>query len=378
MVLYNSNANSYGLYIGAGSGTNHALYITDSTRTSNLFKVQGDGKVGIGTASPQQHLHIAGTDSTGVLVTGGTNNRKVSLSGSSLNFYTANNGYAMGGYMLKGSDGAVLAQMFGAYGGSDNIAYLYYGGTAYNSATMYINGSNVGIGYSNPLCRLHIGPEGSVGGNTPTMLISSAAGTKPAILITEYTARSGAFGYDSSNFLTLATEASVTAGIKLKVGSSFQSGLLNTGTDALVINGSGQVQRPSQPSFLAFSTGFTVTAGAWYNISNAMTSEQYDVANNYSSGRFTAPVAGRYLFYFGGYSTIASNGDRYAVAFTINGGGQFYISGSNYCIADTPLNGVSIIYNLAANDYVEMSAFSAVGGTWGAGYHGVWWGGYLL
>jgi len=51
-VFYNSNANSYGLYIGAGSGTNHALYITDSTRTKNLFKVEGNGNVGIGTATP--------------------------------------------------------------------------------------------------------------------------------------------------------------------------------------------------------------------------------------------------------------------------------------------------------------------------------------
>jgi hypothetical protein len=51
-VFYNSNANSYGLYIGAGSGTNHALYITDSTRTKDLFKVAGNGNVGIGTASP--------------------------------------------------------------------------------------------------------------------------------------------------------------------------------------------------------------------------------------------------------------------------------------------------------------------------------------
>jgi len=109
-----------------------------------------------------------------------------------------------------------------------------------------------------------------------------------------------------------------------------------------------------------------------------MTSEQYDITNNYSSGRFTAPVAGRYLFYFGGYSTISSNGDRYAVSFTINGGGYAYISGGNYCIADSPLNGTSIVYSLAANDYVEMSAFSAVGGTWGAGYHTVWWGGYML
>jgi hypothetical protein len=47
-VFYNSNANSYGVYIGAGSGTNHSLFCTDSTRTANLFKVQGNGNVGIG------------------------------------------------------------------------------------------------------------------------------------------------------------------------------------------------------------------------------------------------------------------------------------------------------------------------------------------
>jgi hypothetical protein len=63
MVLYNSNANSYGLYIGAGSGTNHALYCTDSTRTANLFKVQGNGNVGIGTGSPSGILQVSSENS---------------------------------------------------------------------------------------------------------------------------------------------------------------------------------------------------------------------------------------------------------------------------------------------------------------------------
>jgi hypothetical protein len=66
MVLYNSNANSYGMYIGAGSGTNHALYITDSTRTANLFKVQGNGNVGIGTSSPDRLLQISNTSGQAV------------------------------------------------------------------------------------------------------------------------------------------------------------------------------------------------------------------------------------------------------------------------------------------------------------------------
>ena len=60
-VLYNSNANSYGLYIGAGSGTNHALYITDSTRNANLFKVQGNGNTGVGTGSPARKFVVQNT-----------------------------------------------------------------------------------------------------------------------------------------------------------------------------------------------------------------------------------------------------------------------------------------------------------------------------
>lgn len=237
---------------------------------------------------------------------------------------------------------------------------------------------NVGIANDNPLSRLHIGPEGSVGGNTPVIVMSSAAGTKPSMLITEYTARSGAFGYDNNNFLTLATETGVTAGIKLKVGSSFGGGLLNTGTDAIIINTSGQVQRPNQPAFLAYSTGFTVTGGIWQLISNNINTETYDIGSNYSSGRFTAPVAGRYLFYFGGWANISSNnGDRYAVSFPVNGGGYLYLCGGNYSSTDSPLSGATIIYNLNAGDYVELHAFSIIGGTWGGG-HSIWWGGYLL
>ena len=243
---------------------------------------------------------------------------------------------------------------------------------------------NVGIANDNPLSRLHIGPEASVGGNTPVIVMSSPAGTKPSMLITEYTARSGAFGYDNSNFLTLATEASVTAGIKFKVGSSFGGGLLNNGIDGIIINTSGQVLRPSQPAFLAFSenSGFTVTANGWYNISNALTQESYDIGSNYnaSNGRFTAPVAGRYFIYAGGWAQIgsASNGERYAFCARVNDGALTFIGGGNYCIGDTPLSGYTLVCNLAASDYVDLWVFSAVTGTWGSGSHRTYWGGYLL
>ena len=151
------------------------------------------------------------------------------------------------------------------------------------------------------------------------------------------------------------------------------------------IRSNGAVTRAYQPAFLAYSggSGFTVTAGGWYNISNALTNEEYDIGSNYgtsTAGRFVAPVAGRYFFYAGGWAQIgsSSNGERYAFSAVVNGSGLTFIGGGNYCIGDTPLAGYSVVYNLAVGDYVDLWVFSAVTGTWGSGTHRTYWGGYLL
>ena len=145
------------------------------------------------------------------------------------------------------------------------------------------------------------------------------------------------------------------------------------------IRSSGAVTRPYQPAFLAYNTsGFTVTGGGWYNISNAITTEAYDIGSNYSGGVFTAPVTGRYLFYAGGWSATGGNGERYAWCARANTTGLLYISGGNYSLADTPLAGYTIVHNLSAGDTVEMWVFSGITATWGGGSHAVWWGGYLL
>lgn len=196
-----------------------------------------------------------------------------------------------------------------------------------------------------------------------------------------YTSAAGVFAYRNSSQPALALGLDNGAMTFLTAGNGTADATVSW-TTAMTINNGGQVQRPNQPAFLAYnSAGFTVTAGSWYNISNAMTTEAYDVSSNYgtsTAGRFIAPVSGRYLFYFGGWSSISSNGERYAVCATINGGGYNYIGGGNYCITDSPLNNYTVVHNLSAGDYVDLMAFSAVGGTWGSNPHYVYWGGYLL
>lgn len=62
IALFDQNhADGYGVRINVdGTGTNSALIIVDASST-NLFKVQQDGKVAVGIASPQKKLHVAGT-----------------------------------------------------------------------------------------------------------------------------------------------------------------------------------------------------------------------------------------------------------------------------------------------------------------------------
>jgi len=145
-VLYNSNTNSYGLYIGAGSGSNHALYCTDYTRTANLFKVQGDGKVGIGTSTPTGNLEIFDNTNSGVL----------SLS--------RDNGQQRGIIRWGRNNGGTFQHIASIVGDSDttsiNNGQLSFW-TSNNSGTItermrILGNGNVGIGTNNPSTPLYV------------------------------------------------------------------------------------------------------------------------------------------------------------------------------------------------------------------------------
>ena len=134
---------------------------------------------------------------------------------------------------------------------------------------------------------------------------------------------------------------------------------------------SGYLQQNNQPSFSTSMTGGWITVSP--NNVVVFNSPQFNIGSNFNSsnGRFTAPVAGRYVFAFNFYI----DGQRQA---------SFRKNGSDYIPSDTAIamtptgtstTSASYLFNLNAGDYVEIgcrsgstSLYFYSGHSWFMGY----------
>ena len=135
------------------------------------------------------------------------------------------------------------------------------------------------------------------------------------------------------------------------------------GTSALNIDSSGRVTKPNHPAFYVqrgygnlsnFMTGGTTAITTWDQI-NLNKGNHFTSAN----GRFTAPVAGVYLFTFH-LSSSLSGTDNSDYLFYKNGGGvSETIVNKSGGVAVPWINSALIMHiNLAINDYVTLGAAS--------------------
>lgn len=160
----------------------------------------------------------------------------------------------------------------------------------------------------------------------------------------------------------------------------------NSPDTGLVIKASGAVTHLSQPAFLVYTGGYN-HPGAWADISTlggtTNRTVDYNVGScwNTSTGLFTAPVTGYYLFYAGGWANYNGAGNRYAISFHINanvGGDWTYISGANTSAVDSPLAMSPIVRYMTAGQYMRTAMFSSVAMQLGTSSHKFYYGGYLL
>ena len=150
---------------GAASGTNaHVWYEGDAER----MRIADTGRVGIGTNSPAELLHVAGT--TKISSTGNT----------TLYIDGAGNGYTSGSIVFQGSDDDASYRGTGVFNHDAASDIEYFSGTLYANdawavcrktstashdasvaqganALLMIEGSgDIGIGIENPTAKLHI------------------------------------------------------------------------------------------------------------------------------------------------------------------------------------------------------------------------------
>jgi hypothetical protein len=190
--------------------------------------------------------------------------------------------------------------------GTSNTTSLVYTGDTTGNLAFQINGTteamritsggNVGIGTASPEKNFDI----LVAGADPTANLQVRANR------TGYgNVRAGlsvyAAGSSSTDITTLLNEGGVLA---------FQTG----STERMRIDSNGYVTKPYQPAFHAVRTAGNVSSTGIF-ICNTVT---FNDGNNYNSstGRFTAPVTGRYQMNF---FVLAQNGNSFDFAIRVGG-----------------------------------------------------------
>ena len=155
------------------------------------------------------------------------------------------------------------------------------------------------------------------------------------------------------------------------------------GSDKLTIDSSGRVSKPNQPFFDAYmSANYTTGSSGVYNIStSASWGAHVNTGSHFnaSNGTFTAPIAGRYLFYAGLGVQSYPTSSYLSCEFEVNGSRKYIHWFSNYGTSYAAANNTTVI-NLNASDDVRLVSETHQSATYIGTGSGIYnhFGGYLL
>ncbi len=301
---------------------NTALQNTSGTFSGTLSVT---ANVGIGVSSPAYRIHVVKSDPSSLgpiarLYHGPNSDRSLEI-------------------------GTTTAANYLSY-----IQAREAGNNPYDLALNPENG-NVGIGTTQPSYKLQVGTGSAAANNYAWFNGNVGTGSAPT----------ASFGLlIGTNYSGGASETNIIWGQGIGPGQYFAIGK-TTGsayTEQMRINSSGHVTTPAQPAFRAYSPpsgNYTTVLGGVIPLTGGT---RFNIGNHFntSTSRFTAPIAGIYLFCFVAYNN-GSSGER--ITIRVNGSsamGQGSRNGSSNDWEQTA------IFQLSAGDYVDVRS-SYGGGT---------------
>jgi len=369
-ALSAKNSGYFGFrYQGAGSNSN---YITiGGFGVDNIITATMAANVGIGTNNPSHRLQVNGSAA------------KTSADGNPVAFSSndAANAFQL---VFQRSASTDSVPVWSISSVEQSVAYRTLSLQPNGGNTIIgMGGGNVGIGTNNPEVKLHVQGNSWVNnnsGDTQTRAQGLTVSTAPS---SNFTAGSDP-GDELRNTSFICKGASRAAIISLRNLDDIQAfyDLVADGnTDsfyiqkassptlpAFRIDSSGRVTMPYQPAFHAYQTG-----GAAVNAPGIFSSTQWNATLvntgshfNTSNGRFTAPVAGVYMFQIKGLARHVSAAGNVEISLYKNGANATTRSfGYSQMIAPNDHATITaIVYlSLAVNDYVQMGVHALAAGT---------------
>ena len=312
-----------------GRNNGRIQFLTNSSGIATpRMTILQDGKVGIGTTGPAAKLHVHNetggnaTDKASMLSEAVMKIQPHATNSTNMLIAQVNNGSGIG---IQVTNGPATANW--------DIALSPFGG-------------KVGIGTTTPTEHLEIKTA------SPALKLTDTGNSNNNLKIFQ--------GYNS--YLTASNNVYISAG-----GNTSMLNLIN-----------GAVTSPYQPCFSCYKNGSQTEQTG--NVPVTSWTENFDTGSNLdaATGRFTAPVAGKYYFCFSAMHSGALNGDLQHKIFK-NG---VYYQGSN----DTgdggswDQNTVVTIIDMAQGDYAEPYAYSSQTSSYEIAYTNRYtgWHGYLI